>query len=1258
VVAVAHLNVRSQSVLVKLFDAASGKLLIDLDGPTLPVRALAFSGSRPLLAAAGDDGTVSVWSLKGASRVLPTIEGLLVTERAGEVVVTAVQPGTSAAAKLKVGDVIESVADAKGAQKPVKAPFDLVLTVRGLKVGDNAQVKVKGQPAVAVAVGTMTGFRHPLFTLWVDPLAKAGRHDWIGWTASGPYDTNSEAAEARIGWLTATGIPARPVTYAPAEEYRKLYYKRDFIRLLVEKADYNDALAALPQPRRPVLEATLKRAPEVIDGRPVVRETPDGLSVALNDPDSVLDLERVNLRWQLTGPGGTTEWVSEPFGGARAVLNLSKYAWKRGEHSIHIKLFKTGAAPADAVLVDEVTVGVGYIPPAPELSVKIDTKVPTGAEITTENETVEVAATVDAKPNPDGAGVSVSWTGGGEPVELRRNADGSFGPHKIKLKPGEAVAVMVTATNRGTGVKPELESHTAEARVRRLQPKQVPPPGVKLLVVTPYDFRIATEQPYVVSTQKVFVTATVFPQAGAPVTEFEWQIGGAVEAGKLDAKTNSQTREIELPLDKALTLRVRAKSKDSPDAFDSAEIRYDGLPEVSVTMPPEVVTAPELNLSGGLKVVSKRPFKVRVLVTSAQTGRSRVFDPTPDPALTKWQAGVTLFPGVNQLGYVVSYDEDRKELRRAGLIDVRYVRPPSVVGAGTLDVGTGTTGAVNLAVLSAPDAPPSELWINGARVGFRASDKPVRFFGAAFWPLRADGVAVRPGADRLKPVAVMVRNAEQGSAPINLEVIGREEVKRAPPVLHLTRNGAAIGDGQELPPVGEAAFKLSLKATSETRFTKLELWHEIGGAPGDAMSGVKLADAVAGPDGFTLAALPEVRLRPGADNRIRVVATNESGSTEVAFRVSYTPPAVRVLIDSIKEPNGAVVPVVPGSAGALAVSSPVIEVSGRVEWDFDNDPLARDNDLAVVFVANGVAHLPVTVSKANPGARERKFTGRVYLNALDPNPAAPGLTNVRVELRSGGRPMAVPQSALSRARFAVTSTAPLRKQRLHLLVLGVGVPESQRKQLISNVIAAVGGTVPAGSANFTAGRFERPGFDFAYLYAPRLDYTKSGDLNALLNAVRADIEERTQRASEEWVNDVIVVYYQGADWVNEKGWFLHSATTLSGSAGKDPSRSAIRLDNLPLVPGLPVAVLNVNGKKMEGDDLAVTVSYLRTAWGDTAETVYLLPQLAEAIRRGRTFEDVVSFAGAGLSKGAQKPVEWMPKFAREIRERYVGVLKP
>jgi hypothetical protein len=1254
--AVAQIEDANQSVRVSLYDLDS-KLVLQLGGPTLPVRTLAFSDTRALLAGAGDDGTVLVWSMKNVSRRWPAIEGLTVTERdtplviastllraavgirldeldrGGEVLVLAVRAGSPAAGKFKVNDLIESVADAKGQQKPVRTALDFIHAVRALPIGADAQVKLKGQAApVAVAVGALTGFRHPLFYLWVDPVAKAGAHDWVGWTPSGPYDTSGEAGEARIGWVVATGDPARPVTFAGANQYRKLFYWRDFIRLLLTTADFNDAMALRPVPRRPALSAVYTAPIEDRPGGRIVREKSDAVVVELADPDRVVDLDRAELEWQIVGPAGASPWKREPFTSARARLDLAAHNWVRGDQKVRVRLLKDGTADAG---VDEIAEQVRFVPLPPVLTVTVAGKpVVPGAVVETENEAIEVAAAVDAKGDPAGAIVTASSTGE-KPVELVRNPNGSYAPRKVALAADSTTVVLVTATNRSAPERAPDESTAVEVRVRRLAPKVVPPPAVRVEVVTPFDHRTAPDEVFVVSTPVAVVAAEV--KSGQPVTEFEWSTGdGPWRAGKLDRETGRWTETLDLPAAGApLTIRVRAKSKASAWSTDTATLRYDGLPVVTVAAPPTLVNTPELPLTGGLKVMGKRRFALRVLVTSARTGQTRTFDPVPNAALTAWDAAVTLFPGENLLGYSVSYDDGRKEFRQSGVAGVRYVRAPVVLGASPIDVGTGTTGDVVVVVQSPADLPPTELEIAGSRVGFAGPGRAFRVFGVGLWAVAARGVAVNTGADRLKPVPLMVRNPEAQSRALQAEVRGQIEKPARPPVLRLTRNGKTISPDQGLPPVGAPQFAFDLRVSADAPLTRVEVWHGVGGAAPERVSALKVADAVPAPaGGVILTARPEVRLRAGAANRIRVVAVGDGGQAEAEFTVSYAPPPVRVVIDAIRTPDGKPVRFEPGSAAPPRVGTGAVDIEGRVLWDFDREPVATDPNLSVVFVANGVSHLPLRVKPAVEG-KERKFAGRVFLNSLDPEATA-GVTRIRVDLRSGDRPVPIPQEGTEQASVVVESTAPLRRQRLHVLVLGVEVPAADRPALVRRVVGAVGGELPPGNPNFLSGDFERKGFEFAYLYAPRLGYTREGDLNALLAAARVRIEDVTRRKGEDWVNDVIVVYYHGEDGVDKDGrWYLHSAATLAGAGGRNPSASAIRLDNVPRMPGMPVAVVNVAGTAVPGGDLGLDLPFLRFAWAEEAARVRLLDQLAKAmIVQRTTFGGIADYVKKGVADAA------------------------
>jgi WD40 repeat protein len=1248
-VAVASVHERSQTTQLGLY-TPEGKLLIRLGGPALPVRSLAFSKSRALLAGAGDDGTIAVWSLKNVAVPQPAIEGMYVTTRGADVIVSSVRDDSPAAKKLAPNDVIESVVDGKGVARAVKEPFDFVQAVRTLKIGAEAQIKAKGKAAVAVKVGTATGFRLPLFELWVDRVAAAGtgKHAWVGWTSSGPYDASGADGEARIGWLTATGDAKRPVTLVGAEQYRKLFYKPDFIRRLLETADY--ALAsALPPPPPPEFRVAFPGAAEQRDGRVVTREKLDA-TVTLSDPDRVHDTSRAELRWQVSGPDGDSEWIAEPFTGGRSALKLTDRAWKRGTYTVRAKLFDRPSAIGDAPL-ELAAESVLYVPPAPELTVRIDGKEakPNALITAAKEDEVEVAAAADAKFDPEGAVVKVTWSGGNS-AELKRNAGGQFDPVRIKLA-GDTT-VLVIATNKGATAAEE--SSSVEVQVRKPM-KVVPPPAVKLQVLAPFDLRTATDQPFVVSSRKVLVTAHVLDTN--PITGIEWKLGaGEWKPGTFDAKTNSETREIDLgdlqkDDDKGVKVEVRVTSSTKLSASDSAVIRFDGLPEVSVTLPPTVVTTPELNLSGGLKVTSKRRFAVRVIVASSRTGRVREFDPMPNKELTGWEAGVTLFPGENQLGYVVAYDDGRKEMRRAGLVEVKYVRPPVLLGFTPLEIGTGASGTMTVAVASATQNAP-ELLVNGAPVGVRALKKPVRLFGVPVWVLTASGAPANRGGDRLQPVPVFARNVEADGSVIRVLVSGREVKELAPPSVLLKYAGGVIGSDR-LQPVGRPDFTFDLRVRSDTRLTRVEVRHGTGPTGKlEPVGGVSAENAVRAGSGFELTARPTVRLRPGADNYIQVLATNGGEMISSGFYATFTPEAAWVEIDSIREPNGQPIEVSAGNARSLRVAGGVIEVRGRVQWLDDNDPIAADRHLSVVFIANGVAHLPVSVAKPVPGeGRVRRFVGKVYLNAPDPTQPV----EVRAELRSGLR--AVPQ--IDRAAIAVSTAAPITRQRLHVLIVGVEVPEAKQGELIRNVIRSIGGKIPGDDPNFTYGRFERDKFEFARLYPPQLGYTKAGAVNKLLDDVRADIELRTARPGEEWVNDVVLLYYQGADWKDERTgrWLLHTAPTLSGAAGKNPAEYAIRLDDLRPVPGMFVALVNVTGAEMTGDALAVDVPHLRYAWTDPGATVVLLGAIEKAVRDRRTVDEMRASVDEALERAEKRAGKRIGHLPDEVLLRVIGLRK-
>jgi hypothetical protein len=499
-------------------------------------------------------------------------------------------------------------------------------------------------------------------------------------------------------------------------------------------------------------------------------------------------------------------------------------------------------------------------------------------------------------------------------------------------------------------------------------------------------------------------------------------------------------------------------------------------------------------------------------------------------------------------------------------------------------------------------------------------------------------------------VRVSARTTEGTSAAVEIGVKGEEKPKPPPaPTLAVSYSGGPIEDGSRLTPTADPLLTFDVRARSEVPFTRVEVWH--GAGPNERLEPVALGAKF----DKEVAAAPRVQLRPGAANYVRVVVSNGGDPVEVGFTATYVPPPVQVVFDSIREPGGAEFAVTRDNAAALEVGKGVIEVRGRVLWTEAGEAAGTDPHLMVAFVANGVTHVAVPVQKAAPGTRERAFAGRVFLNSYDPRPEEKGKCAVRAELRSGLR--AVPKTDTSRAALVVRSKEPITKQRLHVLIFGVGVPEAERGPLVRDFVTAIGGKLPPNSPNFTEGRFERDRFEFAQVYRPQFENSQAGHLNAMLNRVRRDIADRARRAGDdEWVNDVVLLFYQGADWKDGASgrWLLHTATTGDGT-GPTAADEAIRPDALPPVPGMLVVLTNVTGAALAKDPLATDTPYLRYAWESRAASAGLLDAIQKAVaawRQIREIRDGVSATVQAARGVVGAPIDYLPD---EVLVRLLGL---
>lgn len=1261
-VAVAMTHPVNKQTIITLFDA-DGKRVLDLEGPALRVEGLAFSSSRALLVAVGADHAVSVWSLRNLKGDLPALSGVTVADKNGEVIVESIEPGSASSEKLKVGNVIQEVGTEKGPLKAVKTPMAFLLAIRAMQVGDKAQLKLKDQAApVLVSVGVSVGHRHPLVTLWIDPIARDKVHDWVGWTQAGPYDTNSPRGEARIGWVTATGNPAQPATFEGAQQHRDDYYKMNLLRDVIDEADYDNGFEKWrkEQPAPELgLTVTLNNPVEQRDGRSITRHKSTLMHVSLADPRNLIVPQQAVLRWRILNRDDTVgEWHDAPVHTGRAEIDLSRYPWTRGRHRFQFALFRKATSPYPEIQPVAI---FEYIPPAPVVTVFLDGKqMKPGEILETLNDSVSVSVSV--QPGPDGPADFTLTAGGGKPVAFLDRWFGFFGSHKVALNPGAKVELMVTARTTGDSVNLREESDTVGVTVRRLRPEA--PPRVSLKLTTPHNPRSNPTAPYLSDTPNVRIVATLESQA--PITKVEWDQGtGVWERVKFDQKQPTVVLpEVKLNADgKPVIVHVRATNNKELAGDDGIAVLYTALPrDPGLDYPPDQVTAANLTAGGELVLTGRYetpgtvPFTLVVTMTSAR-GDKREVQAVINPKTLEWRAALAPWPGDNLIGLVIR--NEFCEVVKPQARSVRYIRPPVLIAVPPVNAEGVAAAPVVVTGITPAGVAPSELLIDGKPVGKQLVGKTICLLGLDVWTLRAEGVPVEVAGKRLETVSVVARNADGDSKSIATKVVGKGREAR-PPKITLLQDENPIGPDAILT-TNKPEFTFKLRVTSEKPLTRLQLWRSSDQNPKEELiEGISHTKARQVAGEYVLE-LPVSITLARAGNAFRVTAVNsEAPAPDSKFRVNYKQAGVGVRINSITEvvKGGKDIPLKWTNVGqAVLANGHELEVEGEVNWENDDDPVATNRNLKVVFVANHIAHTGVPVMMPATGARIRKFAGRVYL------PAKQNL--VRVELRSGIEHGAKPQRGSEPFSFVVECNKPLQEQRLHVLVIAVdnNIPDSAGPRLAKTVVEALRGKLDDENAKFDSGvmSFTHPRFSRAMIYPPRVGGAVDESLiTGLLQDVERQIAAIRKLPNQDWINDVILVYYQGEMVVGSDGRErLHTSRSLSFNPARPEvrAREAVALDALYRTPGFRLPLLNVvDYKQAPLSPFDAELYLLRYTWKNPKDRDLLLPIIEKIVANHITVGDVINGITAEVTSTnkeqlARTPTDTIPE---SVRPRLLG----
>jgi hypothetical protein len=366
---------------------------------------------------------------------------------------------------------------------------------------------------------------------------------------------------------------------------------------------------------------------------------------------------------------------------------------------------------------------------------------------------------------------------------------------------------------------------------------------------------------------------------------------------------------------------------------------------------------------------------------------------------------------------------------------------------------------------------------------------------------------------------------------------------------------------------------------------------------------------------------PEVLLEPG-ENPLRVEAHNDGGPEQRTAMVVLVVRPAHIEVEQLQGqgPRGETVAGRVGPDDRLAfppVKSGRVWLRGKVRWGHPNDPQLKERFLVRVHV-NGFQQLPVALGRPAPGSRERPFKAELLLNFEKDNQVAvsvPGL----------------PQEESSRGVFAVDCRAPAKGQHLHLVLLAPG--DRDEKRLTDLALGAL--RAHATAPHLHKGR----GFEQVQVHA-LTDHVEPGDVFARLRDVEAGLRRRAGQGAP---NDVVLIYYHGAETVDPMGHYLWmSGTRVSPRVRESALEMAVLVERyFSAFPGAQVVLMDVAhrgpgpmlplskvGRPADPWAHGHAFALLRHVWADTVGQpgkARLLEELAAELPRS---ENLNELAGA------------------------------
>ncbi len=1232
-----------------VYNARLGQQIRLLRGHTERIRSVDFSDDGRLLISAGDDQTVCVWSLTDLDKTLGRrgmLPGLAVEKKGQAIVVARVDDDSPVRNQLQVGDLLKGLVE-KGKLIGWQTPQDFYNTFWRKRPGLRLLLRIgRGGRAVdlQLTVGQGVDERKPLFSLFVTRAKREADRQWIGWSPLGPYESSDPRVERLLGWHFNTGDADAPTSFARAGQYRKRYYRRGVLQDLLEFGGRRPLPPPPPLPR-PTMELQIEDLWGEVsgsDGHIVLRSPGEKLRLAIFGTDS----EKIDsVRWQLD-KRQLDEKTGGPFTRSADdgwVADIKQMPWQRGKFKIRAILRTAEEMPQQFTE----TISIRFQPPAPRV------KISSAKRQTVKQAAFDFEATV-AGSSPDQP-VEVRLYQGRKQVALQRfkSAQPKTISKHLDLAVGANVIRLVARNVDALGGYEELE--TARGGISATYDrKEVPPPEILIRSIAPLDEEgSAGERSDVQPGGVLLVDAARIRLTGQITAQQELILAASTldetkPAVALDgfrpgvAKMFAIDKRLKLTPGKQ-TIFLQAKTADSTLSKARVTIDYrPRVPSAEIISPPdelvlvEGVAAPQgvvvkpgeaamIEVSGRLTLpADAQPFEAAGMVD----GRLLPGKVNVDLKAGTFTTEVPFHRGASRIQ--IRLTNEWKSVSITPETVLNYRRPPRIDSVTSGEVGTQAFVTITTRVRSV--LPPRQIEVNGRR----SNVKPVAG-DPGQWVLQTANVPLNQGQNRIE-----VRVWSDDGASVKPGVLNVAFMPPPPPKAEIE-----IIEPARDTTVASRQVHVKFQVRSASGLKSLEL---IRGS--EVLYRHEKLAAAAG--NRPLLIETDVELKP-ALNRLKIVAINDGGEQTASVTLSYVHRPVQVVIDKLQLPRKAGRPAVTlfpkMRGGRLVFDAPVpegnVRIYGHVKWSDSQDKRFAQTQNVQVWV-NGFQQVPSQLKTSRERAGVKLFDTLVVLNRLEDNTIELGLPGLEHE-------------ASSRLDFQVDCVRPELRQRLHLVIVGVGATDGD---------ALVSGALKAMKARrTTSGKIRRiapitaAAFDKGSIYPPLVGRVKKVRIWMTLMQVKSAIARRTRGSAP---NEVIVIYYQGGETIKSDGGFF--LTTSDTSLYADPAKGSISREELAdfsaKTRGAHILLLDVQRDKSGAGQSMITARWpgeshaamLRYAWrvskntnimsalgGSTAPTESLDEVDRYLGERSKQYADVLDYdrhvpkAIAGLILGKSEP---------------------